>query len=164
MLPKLCLSPKLLRALFFKSVKLSGKNQIGAVLTLKAGHNIDVHNPSSAQTTLAVGATLAGFGKGAWKLEGKDHDINPELMPKFHLETSDDRVVYGNSYVPLKKVIDDKKKHDRHCKVMYHAMTDITGSPGDFSLSLDYEVYFAPSSIALDDSNGTMQVTFVYDL
>ena len=98
---------------------------------------------------------MVGFGKGDWKLAGKDQMINKDKMLLFKLSTMDDMVQFNNRWMSLQSVIGPKGSKNTATKIKYHSMHDVSsGMAGSFSLTVDHEVYFAPDSAVVEEEGG----------
>ena len=139
-----------------KSTKLCGKGQTGAVLKVLTGGKAVITNTLHNELHMPAGSVVAGFGKGDWKLEGRDADINTETMLLYQIQTMDDMVLMGTKYMTVADAIKPRRARNPMVKLMYHTMHSITDGPaGSFSVSLDHKVFFAPDSAGVSaEDNG----------
>ena len=138
-----------------KSTKLCGKGQTGAVLKVLTGGKAIITNTIHNELHMPAGSVVAGFGKGDWKLEGRDADINTDTMLLYQLQTMDDMVLMGQKYMSVADAIKPKRARNPMVKLMYHTMHSIADGPaGSFSVTQDHNVFFAPESAGVnaDDS------------
>ena len=134
---------------------MTNTGQSAGELVIKVWHKIYIHNTSSEQLNLAAGTMIAGFGAGAWKLEERD-EIDPATMILYEMKTSGEMVQFNNCSASLHSVVTHKHQTNPAAKLMYHVMTDTSG--GEFNLTVEHEVYFAPKPMTVDELDEQPQV------
>ena len=76
------------------------------------------------ELTLPASTVVAGFGKGSWKLEGKDADINTSTGILFTLESATDKVFVGSDFNTVADHVAARRAKNPLAKLMYHSMTE----------------------------------------
>ena len=135
-----------------KEVDLTIKGRPAGTMVIKPENIVFIQNKTDAPLTFNAGAILAGFGRGVWKLQGKDNDIDEQTMLLYKLDGPDSRVVFNSSnYQSVMSIVKTRRTKQPLCKIQYHTMTDAVGAnPGSFSLVLEHSVYFAPATVTVD--------------
>ena len=135
-----------------KEVDLTNKGRPAGIMVIKPENVVFIKNITDDPLIFNAGAVLAGFGRGIWKLQGKDKDIDENTMLLYKLDGPDTHVIFNTSnYQSVMSIVKARRSKQPLCKIQYHTMTDAVGAtPGSFSLVLEHSVYFAPAPVTVD--------------
>ena len=77
-------------------------------------------------------------------------------MILYEMKTSGEMVQFNNCYASLHSVVKNKRHTNPAAKLMHHVMTDTSG--GEFNLTVEHEVYFAPKAMTVDELDEQSQL------
>jgi len=120
---------------------------VGLMLHIKMGPKIYIFNKSLTEVTLREGTTVAGFGRGKFKLrEAGDENSDPDKELLYNLEGSSCMVLHNGILTTVKALVAERRKVNPVVKVNYFNLEEAPTAedPTAFKLKRVNNIFFVP--------------------
>ena len=151
-----CIELDAIKETLLHEVKMVNVAKDAGVLQFRSSQKVYIVNMSKAESVLAAGAFVCGFGKGAFKLVTTQ--MEGAGLVKFTLTSSSDRVVVNNTVTTLDAVIAKQRETKPEAQICYHKIIPDEENPKRFKLECTHPIAFSPKD---DEAQGEVSSTNV---